>query len=123
MTVQNIAIVGLGRVGDKFLNKLFEKKDLGMNILCVSEPSDTPGRRRAEELCLAIVDNETLIDFGDQVDVIFDLSGDPTTRRHLREMLKASGNTHTAIAPESVAHCVWSLLTDEPLPGNHRTGY
>ena len=65
-----------------------------------------------------------IVDMGDQIDIIFDLSGNEETRKQLREQLEASNNNHTVIAPENVARLVWSLITNKPLPDVHeKKGY
>jgi hypothetical protein len=42
----------------------------------------------------------------------------------LREHLRAAGNEHTVIAPETVTRLIWQLIGEGPLPDVHkRIGY
>lgn len=125
MGKQIIAIVGLGRMGSAFLEELMCVVEKGMKVAYAVEKNDTPGRRMAETYHVNIVSIDQLIAEGDKVDVIFDLTGSAETRKELREKLHASGNRHTVIAPESIAHMMWAIMADEKmLPNVHeRKGY
>ena len=103
MTQHNIAIVGLGRVGTVFLQRMLARREEGVNIVRVAQLSKT-----AE---------------GSGVDIIVDLTGSPDVRQQLREKLAAAGNRHTVIAPESIARLMWTLMeTGEELPEVHASG-
>lgn len=43
MPKQNIAIIGLGRIGSAFLGAMQQKKHT-INLVCVSERIDTPAK-------------------------------------------------------------------------------
>jgi len=125
MGKQNIAIVGLGRVGSVFLDGVMLKASNGINILCAAEKMDTPGKAKASAAGIKIVSLDDVIKLGEEIDVIFDLTGLVAVRKELREKLVASKNHHTVIAPEIIVHVIWSLISAEALPviEGRETGY
>jgi len=124
MKVKNIAIVGLGSVGAELMQELMKHEELGLQIKCVSELNDTQGKKKAIEEGLAVVSVEEVIALGEDVDIIFDLTGVPAVRHQLREGLYASKNKFTVIVSENVSHIVWSLLTGNRVPDTgHSCGY
>lgn len=124
MAKQNIALVGLGRIGSAFLREISGKKQ-SVNILYAAEPSNTPGKAQAIAAGIRIATLDEIASAGDEVDIIFDLTGNPEVRKRLREQLAAHQNHHTVIAPESVARLIWSLISNEALPilEGHTAGY
>ena len=117
--MQRIAIVGLGRVGTRFLEAMLGRAALGLEVAAVSEMAQTPGRATAEAAGIPVLSlNELLAQAGD-IDIVFDLSGQLSVRQSLRQGLARKGNSRTVIAPESVAHLVWSMLSSEALPQVH----
>lgn len=116
MEQPRIAIIGLGRIGSSFLLQMLRKSCAGLNIVCVAETSDTPGRRQAMEAGLKLKTLDEIVALGDGVDVIFDLTGLNEVRRELRDKLVASGNRHTVIASESIVRVFWALISADSLP-------
>lgn len=124
MSKQNIAIIGLGRIGSSFLGAMLQKKD-GINLVCVSERMDTPGKAQAKAANIKIATLAEIVAMGDAVDVIFDLTGIAEVRKELREALQAANNKHTVIASETIVRLIWSLISDVALPviEGRKTGY
>ena len=116
MEKQNIAIVGLGRIGSAFLGEMLLKTQSGINLACAAEKMDTPGKAKAKAAGIKIVSLDDIVDMGDVVDVIFDLTGLGEVRRELRDKLVASGNRHTVIASESIVRVFWALISPDSLP-------
>lgn len=125
MSQQRIAIIGLGRIGSAFLMQMLKKRNLGLEIACVAESSDTPGRAMAAEAGLKVCTLDDVVALGHGVDVIFELTGLPQVRRELRDKLVASQNKQTVIASESIVRVIWALISDEALPeiAGRATGY
>jgi len=123
MIKQSIAIVGLGRIGSAFLGAMQNKQNI--NLVCVAERADTPAKLQAISAGIMIASLDEIVGMSEVIDIIFDLTGIPEVRKELREKLHATNNTHTVIAPESIVHLVWSLLSDEALPviEGRMTGY
>jgi predicted dinucleotide-utilizing enzyme len=120
----NIAIIGLGRVGSVFLAQMMKQRERGVTIAAVAETGDTPGRAAAMAAGIPVSTAEAIAASGPAIDVIFDTTGNEGVRRMLREHLRAAGNEHTVIAPETVTRLIWQLIGDGPLPDVHqRIGY
>jgi predicted dinucleotide-utilizing enzyme len=115
----NIAIVGLGRVGGEFLKEILKRGKSDLVVRCVAELSDTPGKEAAIAAGIEVLKLDEVVALGDEVDIIFDTSGNATVREQLRGFLWKSTNEHTVIAPETIARLIWSLLSDETLPEVH----
>jgi predicted dinucleotide-utilizing enzyme len=116
MGKQNIALVGLGRIGSAFLREISGKQGKSLNLLYAAEPANTPGKAQAIAAGIPMATLEEIAAAGSKVDIIFDLTGNPDVRKQLREQLAANKNQHTVIAPESVARLIWSLISTESLP-------
>lgn len=124
VSVADIAIVGLGDVGTRFLEEMLRLKDRGIRIVSVAETEDTPGRRLAAEQGIPLKTLDEIVAKGHTVDVIFDLTGSLSLRRMLREKMIETGNRHTIIAPETMARLLWAVVTDEVLDeAGHVRGY
>jgi predicted dinucleotide-utilizing enzyme len=125
MQKQAIAIVGLGRVGSVFLEKLLAQSGKGVSIVAVAEKGDTAGVALAKANGIENLNIDQLVAKGGDIDILFDLTGSAAVRQELRERLMGAGNRHTVIATESVALLIWALIADgENLPDVHgKTGY
>lgn len=125
----HIAIVGLGRVGSLFFDKMAEREGKGIRIVAVAQRGqDHPVAREAQARGIRVFQDgfEMVERIGGEIDVLFDLTGDPGFRQKLRDTLARSGNHHTVIAPELIAHLIWALIANggEALPVVHRNiGY
>jgi len=120
----NIAIIGLGRVGSIFLAQMMKQGARGIVIAAVAESGDTPAKASALAAGITLSSAEDIASSGPKIDVIFDTTGNEAVRRMLRERLRADGNDHTVIAPETVTRLIWQLIGDGPLPDVHsRIGY
>ena len=107
-----IAIVGLGKIGSTFLKKLLEKERQGINIMGVVEQNeDAPGIELAKDKGIKIYDSlDKLLYLSQEVDVIFDLTGNIDARENLRGGLARARNQHTVIVPEVIAFLIWNLI-------------
>ncbi|MEO6976356.1 MAG: hypothetical protein ABI144_10885 [Gallionella sp.] len=125
MEGQNIAIVGLGRIGSAFMSEMLGRSVGRINIVCVSEVVDTPGKAEAIKAGLKVAKLHEIVAMGDQIDIIFDLTGIQNVRNELRSKLLESNNNHTIIASETIARLIWSLISQKELPAiaGRKTGY
>jgi predicted dinucleotide-utilizing enzyme len=119
-----IAIIGLGRVGTFFLRRMLEHKDKNIRVAAVVEPKETEGRRLAAEHSIPVVSLDDLVDMGEEVDIIFELTGNADLRLDLRNRLFNAMNSHTVLVPESVAHLFSKFLGPGEFPDVHTSkGY
>lgn len=125
MKKQNIALIGLGRIGSAFLGEMLRKSGGGINLAYAAEQMETSGKAQAIAAGIQMVSLDDIVALGDQVDVIFELTGLPSVRKELREKLTATNNRHTVIASETIVRVIWALISDEALPviEGRKTGY
>lgn len=118
--MENIAIIGLGRVGSVFLERMLELDKHGINIVCVAELKETSGRLLAQDNEVKIVDLDGMVAMSDEIEIIFDLTGDEKIRQALRAKLAALNNYYTIVAPENIARLVWAVMGNQiPFPDFH----
>lgn len=125
MDKQRIAIIGLGRIGSAFLHQILERNAAALELVAVAEANDTPGRQVALQRGVNVSSLDAIVAMGNQVDVVFDLTGLNSVRRELREKMGAAGNQHTVIASETIARVIWALISTTELPviAGRTTGY
>ena len=114
-----VAIVGLGRVGTFFLEKLLKHAKGGIHITGVVEMRDTPGKLRAQEEGIPVYSLGELADHGEDLDLIFELTGNLNVRAQIKSDLALAGNARTIVVPETVAHVISCLLGEGCLPDVH----
>ncbi len=125
MDKQRIAIIGLGRISSAFLKQMLLKHANRIELVCVAEAMDTTGKQDAIKAGVTLKTLDEIIALGDQVDVIFDLTGNVEVRKELRSKIMATKNMHTVIASESIVRVIWALMSDDELPviAGRVTGY
>lgn len=125
MQTQNIAIVGLNEMGTEFFKGMINLKEKGVNVVSVCERVFTEGTQLAQEKGIQNLSLENLVELGEVIDIIFDLSNNRNIRKELRKHLFSTNNQHTVIAPESVARLMYTMISEDALPGdtNLHSGY
>ena len=122
-----VAIAGLGQVGTTFLNKFADKMGGGVEIVAAAEiNNEAPGIQVARDKGINVVtDPRELVAMGEEIDIIFDLTGNEDAKKSMRSDLARSGNHYTALVPEIVAYLVWNLMGETTvLPDKHaKIGY
>lgn len=125
-----IALIGLGRVGEIFAKHLLESiqtRHIAAEIVAVAAHNiDSPvALGFARSHVPVFEDGLKIVELGEQVDIIFDFTGDPIFRQQLRDRLHDSQNHHTIIASEIIAQLLWAFFGEShELPDNHTsTGY
>ena len=112
-----IALLGLGEVGQDFAEAFLEMiQEAGKPI----EIAAIAHRHLDSAVALgfqqsgvpAFEDASGIIEMGEKIDIIFDLTGDAETRLALRKGLQDSNNRHTVIAPEMIAKLLWMFFDD-----------
>ena len=114
MRTVKVAVAGLGRVGSVFLDALLSIEANNIKVIAVAEPrEELEAVRKAKERGVGYFRDarDMLEALGDEVDVLFDLTGDVVVRTELHEILSRQGNKNTVIVPEKVAYLVWALIT------------
>lgn len=108
----NVAIVGGGRAAtpliEDFMNRPF------VNIVGIADmKSDSPGALIAREKNIFFTEHaDVLAAKGSEIDIIFDLTGDPSVKPALKDAFVAQGNRTTIIVQDLVARMIRSLVED-----------
>ncbi|MBU1692267.1 MAG: hypothetical protein KJ958_04330 [Gammaproteobacteria bacterium] len=124
-----VALLGLGSVGECFAEHFLEKiqeEHVNVEIVAVADRHlDSPvALGFAHSNVPVFKDALEVIDLGEQVDIIFDLTGNAELRKALRLRLQETENRHTVIAPEVFAQLLWNFFGDNiDLPEHTQTGY
>lgn len=124
-----VALLGLGSVGETFSEHFLaniQEQHANVEIVAVADRDlDSPvALGFAHSNVLVFKDALDVIDLGDKVDIVFDLTGNAELRQNLRARLQETGNRHTVIAPEVFAHLLWNFFGEgAALPAHVRTGY
>ena len=58
-------------------------------------------------------DAADVVKLGEEIDVIFDLTGSNDTRQALRKGMQETNNRHTVIAPEMMARLLWMFFGED----------
>jgi len=110
-----VVLVGLGRTGSVFLGQIINRKS-SIEIVLVVEPNDTPGKMLAEEEGIPVGTIDDIIAMGEEIDMVFDLTGRSEVRQQLRTAYQKANNRHTIIVPDLVAYFIYNLITEKDIP-------
>jgi homoserine dehydrogenase len=110
-----IAILGLGNIGQEFAEHLLARiQEGGMPIEIVGiahRHLDSPVVLGFQQNGVQVFEDALqIVNLGESVDIIFDLTGNAKIRQNLRECLQQAGNRHTVIAPETFARLLWCFF-------------
>ena len=112
-----IALLGLGEVGQSFAEaflEMIQEEGKPIEIAAIAHRHlDSAVALGFQQSGVPAFENLTgIIEMGDKIDIIFDLTGDADTRSALRKGLQDSNNRHTVIAPEMIAKLLWMFFDD-----------
>lgn len=115
-----VAILGLGNIGQAFSEHLLERiqeKGMPIEIVAVAHRHlDSPVMLGFQQSNVRVFqDALEVTSMGEDVDIIFDLTGSDETRQGLRQKLQETGNRHTVIAPENFARLLWCFFDEDDL--------
>lgn len=122
-----VALLGLGKIGQEFAENFLEmiqERQRPVEIVAVSDmDTESPvALGFAHSGVPVFADPLAVIAMGEQVDVIFDLTGDAELRQRLRQALAEAGNSHTVLAPQVMARLL-SLFFDTDYTLAEAAGY
>lgn len=124
-----VALLGLGSVGETFAEHFLEQiqeQHINVEIVAVaSRHLDSPvAMGFAHSHVPVFQDALEVVNLGEKVDIIFDLTGNEELRKSLRVRLQETNNRHTVLAPEVFAQLLWSFFGEKTiLPQSAKTGY
>lgn len=106
-----IAIVGGGRAGAPLLEALNALPYIEVIGVADRDP-DSTGARFALEHDVFYTENASVLGAkADEIDLIIEVSGDPSVKPALKEAFRAQGNTDTIIVHDLVARLLMTLAT------------
>lgn len=118
-----VVMVGFGRMGSRFFEKITEAGKEKVRILAVCElNSDNPNLDVVKQSGIEISNNyeEVIERFGSDCDIILDTTNVPDIKYNIRKTLALQGNNHTVLVPMVVDYLMWYLLPgNEPIPQDH----
>lgn len=116
-----IALIGAGRTGTVFLKEILQYDYV--KVVGVADLDErAPGLALAREHGLfTSPDPMELIGFGEEIDILVDLSGDLGLKRQVKDFFERTDNVHTIIMHDLIARFCISLCTRQPrlLPTLH----
>jgi homoserine dehydrogenase len=124
-----IALLGLGDIGEDFSENFLEVIQEGgrpIEIVAVAHKDKNSAVALGfQQNGVAFFENAVdVVKMGEEVDIIFDLTGSAETRQALRRGMQESNNHHTVIAPEIMAKLLWMFFgTDNNIAGGKGGGY
>jgi len=113
-----VALLGLGEVGQEFAEHFLEIIQEGgkpVQIVAVAHDDlDSPVALGFQQSGVDVYKNAVdVLEMGEAVDIIFDLTGSAETRVALRQGMQARNNKHTVIAPEIMAKLLWMFFDSD----------
>lgn len=107
-----VAIVGGGRTATPLIMDFMTRPFV--EIVGIADvKTDSPGAIIAREAGIFYTENaDVLAAKGSEIDMIFDLTGDPKVKPILKDAFIAQGNRNTIIVQDLVARMIRSLVED-----------
>lgn len=116
-----VAIVGGGRTGAPLLEALIALPFVEIIGVADVDPNST-GARFAQERGIFYTEHASVLGAkADEIDLIIEVSGDPSVKPALKQAFQAQGNNDTIIVHDLVARLLMTLATgsDELVPSMH----
>lgn len=110
--VVRIAVVGGGRTGTPLIEQ-FMKTPYTELVGVADVNAESPGAQLAKDNGIFFTTDAMMFaSKGDEIDLLFEVSGDPTVKRRLKDAFIQEGNRHTIITHDLVARLMISLVSD-----------
>ena len=110
--IVRIAVVGGGRTGTPLIEEFLRTPYTQLVGVADMNP-DSDGALLAKENGVFFTTDALLFaSKGDEIDLLIEVSGDPTVKRRLKDAFIQEGNRHTIIMHDLVARLVISLVSD-----------
>jgi predicted homoserine dehydrogenase-like protein len=107
-----IAIVGGGRTGTPLIEQFMSIPYVELIGVADVDP-DSPGANLAKDNGVFFTTDALLFAAkGDEIDLLIEVSGDPSVKRRLKDAFINEGNRHTIIMHDLVARLMISMISD-----------
>ncbi|MHB1285945.1 MAG: hypothetical protein ACYCYP_05170 [Leptospirales bacterium] len=111
-----VLLIGLGRVGSRFYEKvtLMGETRVKMLAVCEADPHHTLlSRIREDKIPVFQNYKDALAQLGSNIDIILDTTGSTFVKNDLRHLLQESGNHHTVLLPLIAVYLLWHMAHPE----------
>jgi predicted dehydrogenase len=106
-----IAVVGAGRMGTPMLENFLEFPYVELVGVADKNPN-SPGALLAKHNGIYFTEDfRDLAQRGDDIDVLVEVTGDPTVKPALKEAFQAQDNRHTILCHDLLARLILSMAT------------
>ena len=124
----SVLLVGLGRVGSRFYDKLHSVGRDRVRIVGVCErDAKNPSVAKVQNDGITVYADyrEAVRTLGSAVDIILDTTNISAVKQDLRSLLQETANHHTVLLPLVVSYLMWyfSDQTEEMVQDHTDTGY
>ncbi len=107
-----VAIVGGGRTGSPLIEEFLKVPYVDL-VGVADMNADSPGAVLAREHGIFFTTDALLFaSKGDEIDLLLEVSGDPSVKRRLKDAFINEGNRHTIIMHDLVARLMISIVSD-----------
>lgn len=116
-----IAVVGGGRTGSPLIQQFVDIPYAELVGVADVDP-ESPGAKLAKDNGVFFTTDALLFAAkGDEIDLLIEVSGDPSVKRRLKDAFISEGNRHTIIMHDLVARLMISMISesDELVPSLH----
>jgi predicted homoserine dehydrogenase-like protein len=116
-----IAVVGAGRTGAPLIEEFLSVPYVDL-VGVADVDADSIGAKRAREAGVFFTTDPMLFAAkGGEIDLLIEVSGDPTVKRRLKDAFIQEGNRHTIIMHDLVARLFMSMVShsEELVPALH----
>ena len=122
-----VALLGLGNVGQEFAEHFLEiiqegKKEVEIVAVAHHDKDSAVALGFQQSGVKFFEDAREVVKLGEEVDIIFDLTGNNDTRQALRQGMVESNNKHTVIAPEMMARLLFMFFDSDVKMGASKAG-
>lgn len=122
-----VALLGLGNVGQEFAEHFLEiiqegKKEVEIVAVAHHDKDSAVALGFQQSGVKFFEDAREVVKLGEEVDIIFDLTGNNDTRQALRQGMVESNNKHTVIAPEIMARLLFMFFDSDVKMGTSKAG-
>lgn len=113
-----IALLGLGEVGQEFAENFLEiiqegGKDVEIVAVAHHDKNSAVALGFQQSGVKFFENAGDVVKLGEEIDIIFDLTGSDETRQNLRKGMMETNNRHTVIAPEMMARLLWMFFDED----------
>lgn len=116
-----IAVVGGGRTGTPLIERFVGIPYVEL-VGVADKDAESPGAKLAREKGVFFTTDALLFaSKGDEIDMLIEVSGDPSVKRRLKDAFISEGNRHTIIMHDLVARLMISMISeaDHLVPSFH----